>query len=207
MIQFILGVVIGVIAGTLSEAARRALWGPKICTEFQASRAEFMVKTNERVPLNEPPDAIYVRFKIMNHGHDVARNCYGYLVNIERFVGDAYEPIGFHDSIPLCWSYLSRDAHQRMDVLQGVPQYLDIFSTSDKSKALTPRIVTIPNVYAHFFDEFTAGKLRFSVVVSGEGIAPQRRLFEIDWKGDWKDFRVHSTTIDAFGSTQDLTSS
>jgi hypothetical protein len=98
-------------------------------------------------------------------------------------------PTCYRDNIPLCWSYFNREAPQKLDVLRGVPQYLDVFSTDEGDKQFSLRFQSLPIAYKELF-KIDAGRLRFTIVVAAENTSPEKLVFEVEWRGKWDDFNM-----------------
>lgn len=140
--------------------------------------------------------AIYVRVKVENAGKLLARSCRAYLVKTESMHDDGgVKPTIFADSLPLEWSCRPHGAGgEPIDLPRGVSQYVDVVAIGINT--------TLPGPDARFwqmcfavpspvrYDGLFSGrpkKLRFTVLVSGDGVAPEQLSIDVAIGNDWND--------------------
>jgi hypothetical protein len=139
---------------------------------------------------------------VANVGKKVAKNCRGYLIQVERETrGGTFERTPYHDSLPLIWSYKGKDqGYPAVDLLPGIDQYIDILATfsfpnkpppwhpKHDSERFEPQTQFLPPRYSNLFAG--TGTYRFTIQVSGEDVEPKVMRLLFKWNGKWNDFEA-----------------
>jgi hypothetical protein len=144
----------------------------------------------------------YVRLRVVNVGRRVAKNCRGYLTQVEwTNDGGTFEPAPYYDSLPLIWSYKGKDqGYPAVDLLEGVDNYLDILATysfpnrqppwdpKHDSERFELQTQYIPLRYSNLFSGTRT--YRFTIQVSAEDVESQILRLVFKWNGKWNDFEA-----------------
>jgi hypothetical protein len=129
----------------------------------------------------------YIRVKATNIRRAIAKKCRAYLVAVEKFDSDGkFQPTIYCDSIPLAWSCRGDQAHDPLDLPNGVAQFIDVASTrSLKNASSTFRVEIKPTPY-RYVDLFAQqGTFQFTIQVSGENVKPVFIKIVLVWRGVW----------------------
>jgi hypothetical protein len=144
----------------------------------------------------------YVRLRVANVGGKVARNCRGYLTQVEwKNDNGVFEAAPYYDSLPLIWSYKGRDqGYPAVDLLPGVEDHLDILATFSfpsreppwdpkrDSERFELQTQFLPLRYSNLFSGTRT--YRFTIKVSAEHVEPRTLRLVFKWNGKWNDFEV-----------------
>lgn len=140
--------------------------------------------------------AIYLRAKVENTGELLARSCRAYLVKVESLHDDGQaEPTIYADSLPLHWS--SRPAvagGEAIDLPRGLAQYVNILAVGIDTTLPAPDArywamqfaVPVPIRYGELFSG-RPSKLRFTIQVAGDGVAPELMSIDVSIGNHWDD--------------------
>lgn len=175
----LIGASLGLFLDPVKECFVRALLGPKLSIELDRYYP----------PRTEPHRELYVRLKIQNTKKRTAKGCGAYLADIEKpdLATGRLGPTVFHDTFPLHWAYDA--ALVTVDLPQRVPRYLDLVSVDESQGGIRPHHLGLPPnqgvpLYQELWDK--SEKLRFTVVVTAEGIEPEVRRITVDRRGEWE---------------------
>jgi hypothetical protein len=104
-------------------------------------------------------------------------------VKVERLDGNRFERTSYGDSLQLAWSALPDRSFAAIDLLENIPQYIDVISTRETSHTIHLHTHLLPFRYEDLF--FTTTTYRVTVVVSGDGVSPASIALLFDWNGRW----------------------
>lgn len=206
---FVAGAVVAFFSSAfsrvVSEWGKRLCFGPKLLLSFESSEHAkgFVVKTivfrtelafpqtlaNQGQTVQVTFDTCFVRVRVVNIKSRIASNCVPYLVGFKK-KNDAgrFVDVGYCDSIPLRWSFSDDDAPHGIDIPCGVHCHFDVFSTDTEIPEMIPRLTTFPNSYRNLFGG--KGTFMYEILVTADGITPERISLMVEWNGVWDDFRV-----------------
>ncbi|MFO0847809.1 MAG: hypothetical protein U0871_04500 [Gemmataceae bacterium] len=132
-------------------------------------------------------EAIFVRAKVTNKAGgfgapETARGCIGYLAGLEKWdpARGEFGPTKYHDFLRLSWSY-NGEAHG-MDLLPGVPVWLDVVYVLPPNQPMTPsslKIASNPPVNRYSEGFYLPDLFRVKVQVSGENFRAQSVQFYV----------------------------
>jgi len=209
-IPLLLGWLLGLFTRSLSSAVDFVLRGSVFRIEFNGDEKEYRLPV--RIPVDLPRkeffEAIYVRVKIVCDRHwwqiwpvKSLTACRGFLIGVESRNPDTgeFESVGFYDSVPLLWSYLSKDdAVSGITIPEGVHQYLDVISTQENRPDFDPRTTTWPQVYRLMFDPKANLKgreadfaLKLTLLVTTANNRGKQISLVAEWNGGWNQIKVY----------------
>lgn len=204
---FIYGVAGGLLSGALGrifgEWGLQYLFGPKLQLSFDHNESGYVVDTT--VSRMEPPfpltmgnegtlvamqyDVRYVRVRVENLKRRMASNCVVYLIGVKRQLDHGpYVDSGYHDSIPLRWSYSKDEEPVAKSVPKGVNIHCDVFSTMITSSKIMPCLTTHPTSYETLFEN--RGVYLFELMLTADGVPPERLDLKVHWNGEWNSFDI-----------------
>jgi pyrimidine deaminase RibD-like protein len=186
-----------------SETLDRGLLDPCLRVEF-GEGDNFLFQTPYEVLDNGYVVrwSCYVRLRVVNVGRKAAKNCRGYLTQVEwKNDNGIFEPAPYYDSLPFIWSYKGREqGNPAVDLLQGVEHYLDILATfsfpsreppwdpKHDSERFELQTQFLPLRYSNLFSGTRT--YRFTIKVSAEDVEPRILRLVFKWNGKWDDFEV-----------------
>lgn len=207
-----LGAVVGSIFTIIFQEIIRYLRRPRLRIRYDGAKAEYCVKTPERLrnPLTGEiigeTESIWPRVKMINSGPSIARNCQIVISKVWRQDpdGSTYR-IDDQDSLPLQWSL--RNRMTVIDLPTGINQFADICSTrreefrivrkdggewemivQDVSKGLKPEAPNFPFRLEKAWEG--AGSFELEVVVTADDAKPKRKSIRFYWGGNWDTLRT-----------------
>lgn len=191
------GGVLGFAAAVFADPIRQWMYRPVLRLSFD-DEPGCRARTLEQAELDGGPRPVhsthyaeYVRIRLTNTKHAVARNCRAYLANVEKQDNEGvFRPTIYEDSIPLAWSCREEDAYAGIDLPKGITQFVDVVSTREVSEYFKPEIQPIPYRYMDLFQE--RGVFRFTVQVSGENVHPELARIVFRWEGQWNEYSAQS---------------
>lgn len=201
----LLGAAIGCISTILTavivDPLKRHIYGPKLTVEFEGKGSHgFFNKTKARVMTQNPEshqaqiqavtEARYVRVRVRNTGHQIAKQCRAYLVNVEKWnnaKGD-FETTAYCDSIQLAWSCRGEERFSAIDLPRDIHQFVDVVSSRKITNDYRVEIMIRLFRYTDLFKE--TGKFRYTMQVSGDNVKPATKSIIFDWQGFWDKFEV-----------------
>jgi len=180
----------GFATAVLAEPLRQWLFRPRLKLEFDNTN-DYVTTTIEHSD-TDAWEAHYIRVKVINESPRLAKSCRGYLVDIEEDDGaGSFAPTLFCDSLPLAWSCRTLDeAFRPVDIPKDVPHFIDVLSTRSVSNVFRVQTSFMPERYSHLVQR--RGRLRFSILLSGDNVEPQMIKFVFGWRGLWHDFDAES---------------
>jgi hypothetical protein len=130
--------------------------------------------------------AYYVRVKVVNTGRRTAERCSGYLANVEQWTGDMFRETVYADDLRLVWSH--NPERDSMDLLPGVPHWLDVLSTRQALETFF--LQTNPPVPKYGTVTWAPTVYKFTINVFAEDTEPSQAFVFLDWRGKWDDLDV-----------------
>ncbi len=141
-------------------------------------------RTSHSPPL--PTAAYYLRVKVVNRGRRTARNCKGYLADVEVWRGGAFCETNYADYMRLVWSHYA--GSPSLDLLPEVPHWLDLVSTLEHDRRFFLEIDPKAARYAGGFDETSV--YRLTIKVFAEDAEPAQAFVFLHWNGCWDSLDV-----------------
>jgi len=202
LIGGLIGFVSAVLSPIVSEPIRNWIHGPKLELFFSPKSRDCKSLTREVVTIrntnvvggvtNAETEAYYIRARVENKGHQIAKQCKVFLINVEKYnpATRKYEDTIFCDSIQLTWSASGNDndKFRALDLPRGVKQYIDLISTRKISQAYRLEVQTQLFRYQELFLE--QGEFLLTILVSGDNVQPVYKKILFVWNGRWNDFRL-----------------
>jgi hypothetical protein len=132
----------------------------------------------------------YARIQVVNDGALIARDCRGYLLEVERLnAGTNTYVTVFEDTIPLAWSYVAANPHWRgVDLPRPVPHYLNLGWAEEGGDQFFLDLIAFPIHCRDLMKE--KGIYRVTVQIAAEGAATVPVKLTIRWSGEWNTFGV-----------------
>ena len=198
IIKLITSGIIGGLIALFTPFIRRLIWGPKLELYFGNEIEGCVAKTpitiiNKKQEISNITEGFYIRILVVNTKYALARDCRGFLVNIEKQGEDGkFHHTIFCDSIQAQWACRSGQGFNGIDLPKGINQFIDIISTIKGNDCIHPKIEMFPDRYKILFSE--VGTFRYTVQVSGNEVNPETIKFIFKWKGRWNDFEVDIDT-------------
>ena len=189
-----IGTIGAVVVVLTSEWWWTKLHGPRLRLSFGRGPD---YQTNTMVTDSQTGKAVgtanYIRVKVQNSRKAVAKKCRAYLINIEKFdeTKNKFDSTLFCDSIRLKWSCMGNDADSvaPLDLPNGVNQFVDLIETRLGHPFFTIQMHPHMNRYEYLTSE--KGILRFTVLVTGNRVAPKRIPIIFEWTGVWNEFDAY----------------
>jgi len=202
---------IGSLLAIFSEPLRQFVLGrflkPKLEINFERDNSDFkgMIPEEIREKIYEKIDggfkenilvkqrynSIYVKVRLINIKHYMAKGVRAFLINVEKKVGNEFTKTEFVDSIQLEWSARGDEGFKEMDLPFNIPLFFVILSTRetlpDKIKL---HLAVTPFRIDHLFDQNAI--YRLSIHVSGDNVTPVFHRLIFEWRGRWDDFDIYS---------------
>lgn len=187
-ISWIIPFLSGAFVVILAEVAKHILFKPKLNLEFDEGKGCIADTWEINRNGQKTADARYIRVKVTNNSRIIAKDCRGYLINIEKQNKHGkFAPTVYCDSIQLAWSCQGkRNRYEAVDISKGVNQYLDVITTRNTSREFDPQIMAKPLRYLDLFKE--TGIFRLIIQASVAGADPKIIKLIFNWKGVWNDF-------------------
>lgn len=191
-LQSVLTFLSGALTALFAEPIRQWLFRPNLILSFD-NDDECISHTfhTSRTPAETGPKAVYIRVRVANTRKRMARDCRGYLVNLEaknekgKFVKTEY-----CDSIMLHWSCQRPETkYLPIHIPKGVNQFLDIVSIEENKNYFRPETHVILNRYHELLRR--TGVFRFTIHVVADNAEPKTIKLIFEWNGDWKNFKIH----------------
>ncbi len=190
-IQTALTLLSGAAIALFAEPIRQWLFRPNLELSFDNDE-ECVSKTflSSRTLTVKGPKAIYIRVRVRNTRSRMARECRGYLVNVEERDGEGrFIKTEYCDSIMLHWSCQREETkYLPLHIPKGVNQFLDIISLEENKNVFVPQIHVFPNRYNELIRR--TGVFRFTIQVVADNVKPKTIKLTFAWEGDWKNFKV-----------------
>ena len=187
--------VVSFLAGSatavFAEPLRRWIYRPKLRLEFNETE-HFITKTIETSASdsNKSHQARYIRVKVTNTRLTLAKSCRAYLINVERRdPSGVWAATEFCESIQLAWSARNKDIrYASLDLAKDVPHFVDVVSTREGTPPFKLEVES--KLLRHEPLLRTPGIYRLTMVVSGDGVRPERLWLFFQWDGKWDGFVV-----------------
>jgi hypothetical protein len=190
LMSFLAGFLVAVFA----EPIRKWLFKAKLSLEFTGEPA-CITKTYATENGKKVADVRTVRVSVTNGRRTTAKDCRGYLTNVEirdekgRFVRTVY-----CDSIPLPWSCLPPEASfDVIDIPRGIQQYVNLIGTTSRSTDFDVQLMVTPHRYRDLFSR--TGTFRFTVMVTAANANHRTIKLIFNWKGNWDNFEVSGADL------------
>jgi hypothetical protein len=135
LIGAVVGAVLAFIGTVALEPVARRFLGPRLKLEG-GNTDDLLVTLNPSTPRNFVVK--YLRLKVKNVKLRIARDCRGYLVDVEEEQGKQFVKTDYKDVVRLLWAYESVQEgeksgaveHRGVDLLPEISHYLDVLSTN-----------------------------------------------------------------------------
>jgi hypothetical protein len=179
----------GVVFGAGGRRFEEWLYRPKLVVEFLPNEGGFRTEGKWRDPRGTEFEEIYVRARVRNLRSRVAKQCRPYLVKIEEVhTSGQITPTKYFDNLPLLWPGPKRDYNPR-DLPTGVHQFFDVVGVLKNARGWRFKF---GDNFGHDYDELPnyTGTYRFTVMVTGDGVAPGGRKIDVTYHGDWHNLRA-----------------
>jgi hypothetical protein len=187
----VISYLLGFATAVFAEPIRKWLFKPDLILEFAEGHA-CITKTYEAVSGEKVADVHTIRVKVTNQRRIVARDCRGYLINVEKQdEKGVFVPTIYCDSLPLAWSCQRKeDRYRGIDIPKGVNQYLDVIVTKSTSNEFEPQVMVKLFRYSDLFKE--KGTYRFTIQATVADANPRTIKLILKWKSHWDDFDVYT---------------
>ena len=198
----LIGFISAVLSPVISEPIRNMIHGPRLDLVFNPNNRDCKSRTQEIVTLensnvvggvtNATTEAYYIRARVENKGHQIAKQCKAYLISVEKYNPNTrrYEDTIYCESIPLTWSASGSDddKFRAIDLPRGVKQYIDLISTRRILEGYRLEIKTHLLRYEELFR--SQGEFLFTILISGDNVKPVYKKIMFEWNGTWDGFRL-----------------
>jgi hypothetical protein len=187
LLSAVLAVLSGWVLALFAEPVHQRIFGPRLELVFKDTE-HFVTHTKEGTP-DSLHEAIYVRVKVTNVKWALAKACRAYLVNVERRGSSGqFEATEYCESLQLAWS-AQTEPYRALDLPRHVPHFVDVVSTRDIEKDAFRLHIAVPLFRLERLWR-TPGTYRFTILVSGDGVRPERIQLCFTWSDHWNDFKV-----------------
>jgi hypothetical protein len=180
------GAVAAVIGGLVSGAYNYFLERynrPKLQIDFLGD-SDNKVET-EHLVNGKPESLIYVRAKVQNGGHHIAKSCRVFLTALHEVRSDGTVQTVIKDSKALAWAGWH---FAPIDIPAGVNFYVDLMTVSKAESGWRFSVERLFDSQKKLLDY--RGTYRFSLMVSGDNAAPARCEVNVEYNGDWHGLRA-----------------
>jgi len=190
LVGLLAGLFSGFFAAIFADPVKKWFFKPNLILEFDKGYA-FITKTYAAINGKKVADVHTIRVRVTNASRIVARDCRGYLINIEKQnEKGVFVPTIYCDSLPLSWSCrVGTDSFTGIDIHKGINQYLDVIGTESTSNEFKPKVMVMLFRYSDLFKE--TGIFRFTIQVTAVDANPSTIKLILNWKGNWDDFAVY----------------
>jgi hypothetical protein len=192
LIGAVVGGVLTFLASVLTEPVRDRFFGPKLQLEFTPNNQAFVTMTKEVDRQHRLNLASYVRVLVTNTRKRIAKQCRAYLIDFEVWNPSLrrFEPTKYCEALQLAWSASSsRDlAYYPLDIPKDVRQFVDVVSVREGSTTIRTHVIANLNRYSDLLTQQT-GKLRYTVLVAGDNLEPQKTQVVLEWNGNYGEFK------------------
>ena len=134
--------------------------------------------------------AYYLRVKVVNRGRRTARDCNGFLANLEVWCGGAFCETNYADFMRLVWSNYA--GSPSLDLLPDVPHWLDLVSTLEHHSRFFLETDPKATRYANGFDDTSV--YRLTIKVFAEDAEPAQSFVYLHWDRRWDSLDVFDET-------------
>ena len=123
---------------------------------------------------------------MVNRGRHTARNCKGFLADVEVWRDGTFCETNYADYMRLVWSHHANSPS--LDLLSEVPHWLDVVSTLEHDRHFFLQTDPKAERYAGGFNE--ASVYRLTVKVFAEDAEPVQAFVFLHWAGHWDSLDV-----------------
>ncbi len=182
--QTVITLLIGLLTGIFVEPIRKRIFRATLSLGFSGDvncmRETPMVVRNPRgEPIGNGRMKV-ARVLVANRSFWTARDCQGFLLQIDKKVQQGTFETVFHDRLPLKWAYLSA---QPITIPSKTSSYCDVAGASDWNKTLMPHTEPRTAIFDDIFKDQAI--YRFHLLFTAEDAKPVTMILNIEWKGDW----------------------
>lgn len=182
----------GALTALFAEPIRQRMFRPNLNLSFDNDE-ECVSHTfhTSRTLAATGPKAVYIRVRVNNTRNRMARECRGYLVNLEaKNEKGEFVKTEYCDSIMLHWSCQRPETkYLPIHIPKGVNQFLDIVSLEENRNYFNPETHVILNRYHELLRR--TGVFRFAIHVVADNAEPKTINLIFEWNGDWKNFKIY----------------
>jgi hypothetical protein len=181
-------IVVALVSGLFSRLLGRRLeelwYRPRLVVDFLSNEGGFRTEGTWREGDKEITE-VYIRARVRNIGSRVAKRCRPYLVKLEEVHPSGATPTTFFDSLVLRWPGTDFDPR---DIPRGINQFFDVVGVLKNQSGWRfsyrerfSNQAELPNY---------RGTYRFTIQVTGDGVAPAGRKIDVTYNGDWHNLRA-----------------
>lgn len=137
------------------------------------------------------PGAVYIRIRVKNTRKRMARECRGYLINLEeKTEKGSFEKTEYCDSVMLHWSCQREETkYLPIHIPSGVNQFLDVIALEENWNYFMPQLHVFLNRYHELVRR--TGVFRFTIQVVADNVKPKTIKLIFEWNGQWNNFKVY----------------
>jgi hypothetical protein len=172
------GLFSGLFSGLAGRRLEEWLFRPRLKVDFLPGEDAFQTEGRWESGGTERAE-IYIRALVINTRSRVAKDCQPFVVKLEEVHSSGEITTTFFDSLTLPWP-LSK--HTVRDIPKGVQQFFDVVAVRKDR----------PGWRFTWQEQFTnlatlsdhRGTYRFTVLVTGDGVAPDGRKIDVSFDGN-----------------------
>jgi hypothetical protein len=176
----LVGAISGCILTLVAALGTHLFTRPRLKLKFEKESCDFIRNFPRQGSEGELEEGRLIRIKVENTGHSVAKDCRGYVTNVQRWSTgrNMWVPTNptYADCLRLFWTYETAtpnmaaavQPYEGIDVFPNVPQYLDVFLFRINAQAIMLRSVVGQFHYKCLFPIGAGEKYRITVLVSAE---------------------------------------
>ena len=181
LLSVIISAIVGLFSGLLGRLFEEWRYRPRLIVEFIPEEGGFRTEGTWNDGGKEVTE-IYLRARVRNVGSRVAKQCRPYLVKLEEVLPSGTTPTKLFESRVLGWP---RNDYEPRDIPKGINLFFDVVGVlKDRSGWRFKFREPSPLLSGY------SGTYRFTVLVTGDGVAPAGRKFDVTYHGDWHNLRA-----------------
>jgi hypothetical protein len=178
---------ISAVAGGLLNGAyqhlRDRLARPKVVIDFQGTEANQV--TSEYKIGEKVVSEIYIRARVRNTGHHVAKSCRVFVAALTEVHASGTTPTSLKDAKQLAWAGYD---FSPLDVPRGVDFYVDVVRVSKSDPGW---LFSVQKLFASQTQlKAYRGTYRFRLLVTADNADPAACEIDVVYDGDWHNLRA-----------------
>ncbi len=132
----------------------------------------------------------HVRLKIRNTGKEAATRCRVVLTGIQKFEGNSWIDVGYHDAVELLWAYGWEDKVVEKDIVHGIDYFVDVCNANSEDDHLNLALVKVSPRYKDIIN--AEASYLFTMLIAAENTEPATVSMRVNWPKNAKRLTIES---------------
>jgi hypothetical protein len=121
----------------------------------------------------------HVRLIIRNTGMQAAARCRVVLTSIQKWIGNSWAEVGYHDAVELLWAYGWEDKVIEKDIVRDIAYFVDVCNANTQKNHLNLALVKVSPRYQDIID--TEGSYLLTMLIAAENADPVTVCMRVNW--------------------------